>query len=70
VDAITPLDPRRRAGILSFRPRDLAAAAAALRRIDVAFAQRGGAIRLAPHFYNTTGEMARVVEALETSAST
>jgi selenocysteine lyase/cysteine desulfurase len=68
VQPITPLDPDRRAGILSFRPRNLAAAAGALRRIDVAFAQRGGAIRLAPHFYNTTEEVARVVEALEAGA--
>ena len=68
VQPVTPLDPDRRAGILSFRPRDLAAAAGALRRIDVAFAQRGGAIRLAPHFYNTTEEVARVVEALEAGA--
>lgn len=68
VQPITPLDPDRRAGIVSFRPRDLGAAAGALRRIDVAFAQRGGAIRLAPHFYNTSGEVARVVEALEAGA--
>jgi selenocysteine lyase/cysteine desulfurase len=65
VQPVTPLDPDRRAGILSFRPRDLDAVAGALRRLDVTFAQRGGAIRLAPHFYNTTREVERVVEALE-----
>ena len=65
VRLVTPLDPRRRAGILSFLPRDLGSAITALEDLGVVFGVRQGAVRLAPHFYNTREEIERVVEALD-----
>ena len=65
VRPVTPLDPERRAGILSFIPRDLQGSVSALEELGVIFGVRQGAIRLAPHFYNTREEMDRVVEALD-----
>ncbi len=62
---ITPLEARRRAGIFSFVPPDLAASVAALEREGVVFSIRGGAIRLAPHYYNTVDEMERVIQVLD-----
>ncbi|MEJ2206691.1 MAG: aminotransferase class V-fold PLP-dependent enzyme [Gemmatimonadota bacterium] len=65
VRPVTPLDPERRAGILSFIPRDLQGSVSALEELGVIFGVRQGAIRLAPHFYTTREEMDRVVEALD-----
>jgi selenocysteine lyase/cysteine desulfurase len=65
VRPITPLDPARRAGIVSFVPRSVDGAAAALRTHGVVCAVRNGAVRLAPHFYNTPGQMEEVVSILE-----
>ncbi len=64
-EALTPLDPERRGGILSVRPPDLDGTCAALEEAGVAFARRHGAVRLAPHFYNTAAEMDAVLEILE-----
>lgn len=61
----TPSEPAKRAGIISFFPGDTSAVAAALRRERVVFSVRDGAIRFAPHFYNTVEEMEQVVEILE-----
>lgn len=57
----TPLESARRAGIISFFPPDVSTVAADLRRERVVFSVRDGAIRFAPHFYNTVEEMERVV---------
>jgi cysteine desulfurase/selenocysteine lyase len=65
---VTPRDPSRRAGILSFTVANLDRSAAALREGGVVFSVREGAIRLAPHFYNTVDEMERVVEILDAVA--
>ncbi|HKJ92844.1 MAG TPA: aminotransferase class V-fold PLP-dependent enzyme, partial [Longimicrobiales bacterium] len=54
-----------RSGIVAFRTPDLDGTAAALRDAGVAFVTRGGAIRLAVHFYNTVAEMEKVVQILE-----
>ena len=67
VTAVTPLDPGRRAGILSFSLEDIEPAVAALEGAGVVFAVREGAIRFSPHFYNTRGEMEEVVALLERS---
>jgi len=61
----TPLEASRRAGIVSFFPRDAREVAEVLRREKVVFSLREGAIRFAPHFYNTVAEMERVVEILD-----
>ena len=63
--AMTPLDRHRRAGIFSFRPSDLDATVQALTAERVVFSVREGAIRFAPHFYNTVGEMEAVVELID-----
>ncbi len=65
VTPVTPLEPARRAGIVSFRPPRPEAAAQALSDAGVHFALREGAVRFAPHFYNTVEEMERAVEVLD-----
>lgn len=62
---VTPGDRTRRAGIVTFRLPDLDDAVKALRDGGVIFSVREGAIRLAPHVYNTVDEMTRVVELLD-----
>jgi selenocysteine lyase/cysteine desulfurase len=62
---VTPRDPGRRAGIISFRTPAPERTAAALSRARVVCAVREGAVRFAPHFYNTADEMRAVVEILE-----
>ncbi|MDA0329141.1 MAG: aminotransferase class V-fold PLP-dependent enzyme [Gemmatimonadetes bacterium] len=64
----TPVDPERRAGIVAFAPPDVSGVARALGEQGVVFSVREGLIRLAPHFYNTSDEISRVVDVLETSA--
>lgn len=58
---VTPSDPERRAGIVSFRPPALERLADALRDSGVVCAVREGGVRLSPHFYNTVEEMEEVV---------
>lgn len=65
VRLVTPRAPERRAGIVAFVPPSVDDAAAALRAGGVVCAVRDGAIRLAPHFYNTRDEMEEVVSILE-----
>lgn len=60
----TPADPARRAGIVALVPRDLWVASRRLERAGVIHAVREGAIRLAPHAYNTEQEMTRALEVL------
>lgn len=62
---VTPADRARRAGVLSFIPDDLDGAVTRLKRGGVTFSPREGAIRLAPHCYNTMAEMDKVVALLE-----
>ncbi|NJD09793.1 MAG: aminotransferase class V-fold PLP-dependent enzyme [Gemmatimonadetes bacterium] len=54
-----------RSGILCLRPRDVAGTYEALAGAHVTCALREGAIRLAPHFYNTAAEIAAVLEILD-----
>jgi len=65
VRSITPFDAEHRAGIVSFAPVEPEATAAALTEEGVVCSARGGAIRLAPHYYNTAEEMERVVQILD-----
>lgn len=62
----TPADHHGSA-ILSFTPGDPAAAYRALRAAGVVCSLREGAIRLAPHVYNTVDELARVADVLDRS---
>jgi cysteine desulfurase/selenocysteine lyase len=61
---LSPLD-QRRSGILCLAPQDVGSAFRALKAARIICSLREGAIRLSPHAYNTTGDMTRVLEALE-----
>jgi selenocysteine lyase/cysteine desulfurase len=65
VALVTPRAPERRAGIVSFRTPDVARTASVLEGGGVICSVREGAVRLAPHFYNTADEMRAAVELLE-----
>ncbi len=62
---VTPVQPERRAGIVSVAPRDPQATSLRLREAGVAHSLREGAIRLSPHVYNTRAEVERALEVLE-----
>jgi selenocysteine lyase/cysteine desulfurase len=64
VELVTPRDPARRAGILTFRHRaaDPARLHAHLSAAGVVCAPRAGGIRLAPHFYTAPGVLERTLE--------
>ena len=61
----TPSEPERRAGIISFFVEHTDEVAVLLGRERVVFSVRGGAIRFAPHFYNTVEEIEHVVDILD-----
>jgi len=61
----TPPDFHMHAGIVAFATPDVVAGSKRLREAGVVHAVREGAIRLAPHFHNTTEEIGRVVAVLE-----
>lgn len=65
VHLVTPVDDAQRAGVFSFTPKDIDAVGERLKRGHVCYVQREGAIRLAPHCYNTIEEMDRVVALLD-----
>jgi selenocysteine lyase/cysteine desulfurase len=62
---VTPADPARRAGVITFAPDALDVMAARLQQAKVAHSVREGAIRLSPHVYNTVEEIDRVVALLD-----
>ena len=61
VALVTPADPRRRGGIVSIRPRDGARVSERLREAGVVHSFREGAIRLAPHVYNSRDDVAKAL---------
>lgn len=65
VRLITPADPARRAGIVALAPRDAAGAARRLDAAGVVYSLREGAIRLAPHCFNTAEDVDAALAALE-----
>ncbi|HEY8311755.1 MAG TPA: aminotransferase class V-fold PLP-dependent enzyme [Gemmatimonadaceae bacterium] len=63
---VTPSDPNRRAGIVSFNVKDVGAVSTRLNAAKVSHSVRGGGvIRLAPHIYNTEQEMDRVLALMD-----
>lgn len=64
VEIVTPRDPARRAGILTFRHRsaDPARLHRHLAQAGVVCAPRAGGIRLAPHFYTAPAVLERTLE--------
>jgi cysteine desulfurase / selenocysteine lyase len=67
VTVTSNIDDARRSGILCMRPQDPEAVFGALGNADVRCAYREGAIRFAPHWYNTMEEIERVIEILESA---
>lgn len=65
VEIISDLADDRRSGILSLRPPDVERVHATLASAGIICTVRQGAIRFAPHFYNTMDEMERVVGILD-----
>jgi selenocysteine lyase/cysteine desulfurase len=62
---ITPRDRAKRAGIVALRPPDGHGASERLKKAGVVHSFREGAIRLAPHIYNTADEVRAVIKILE-----
>ena len=63
---ITPVDPARRAGIVSFKVEDVDAVSKRLDDAGVSHSIRAGRVlRIAPHIYNTDQEMDRVLALLD-----
>lgn len=62
VRLVTPAEREERAGIISLRPPDPAAASKRLKKNQVVHSLREGAIRLSPHVYNTEDEIRRALE--------
>lgn len=65
VEAATPPDVARRAGIVAFRGDAVRPLAFRLKDAGVDVAVREGLLRFAPHLYNTAEEIDQVVEVLE-----
>jgi selenocysteine lyase/cysteine desulfurase len=65
VAVITPLEPSRRAGILTLAVPEPHRVLRELEEANVTCAVRGGALRLSPHYYNEIGEMEEVVRILD-----
>lgn len=65
-ELLSPAETRRRAGILTFRlaGRDTAALFERLKQEQVVCIQRGGGIRLSPHFYTPERVIAETLELL------
>ncbi len=64
VRLVTPADPARRAGIVSFIPPDPEDASRRLDRAGFPHSLREGAIRLSPHFYTSADEVDRALAEL------
>lgn len=65
VTLVTPRDPSRRAGIVSFRVRDAAPVSRDLDSAGVSHSVRGsGVLRLSPHIHNSIHEMDRILEVI------
>jgi len=59
------LKPNHRSSILSFSAENINGLYKKLRKNDIIVSLREGSIRVAPHFYNTTEEMGKLIELLE-----
>jgi selenocysteine lyase/cysteine desulfurase len=64
---LSPMTPERRAGIVTFRPRNGRDEALyrALQTADVVCARRGGGIRLSPHFWHADADIDRALERID-----
>ena len=64
IELLTPRDPTKRAGIVTFRHPDMAGRTVHpnLMRAGVICAARAGGIRFAPHFYTPTAVIDRAID--------
>lgn len=67
VTLVTPSEPKRRAGIVSVRPKNGARVSERLRASGVVHSFREGAIRLAPHIYNTIDDLRSALRTIESA---
>lgn len=67
IELVTPSAREKRAGIVSIRPRDGARVSERLREAGVTHSFREGAIRLAPHIYNTLEDVRSALRIIESS---
>jgi len=65
VKVFTPLEDKRRAGIVAFATKDVDGDSRRLRDVNIVHSVREGAIRIAPHFHNSMDDVKRVIEVLE-----
>jgi len=65
VPVVSPTDETHRSQIVCIAPPDAKEAHRRLKQAGIVCAMREGAIRLAPHCYNTIEEMEKVVDVLE-----
>lgn len=61
----SPLDTNHRSSILSFSGKNTKDLYQQLRKNNIIVSYREGSIRVAPHFYNTSEEMKRLIEILD-----
>jgi selenocysteine lyase/cysteine desulfurase len=69
LDLMTPIDPARRAGIVSWSDRDFRSTADALERRGVIVTGSSGRIRAAVHLYNDETDVDRLIEAMREMAT-
>ena len=62
IEILSPRDPVQRSALVSLRPRDGQKVSDALKAAGVVHSLRENAIRLSPHFYNTSAEVRRALE--------
>lgn len=67
-ELVTPKDRATRAGIVSVRPKDGAKVSERLCAAGVTHSLREGAIRLAPHIYNTLDEVGAALDVIQGTA--
>jgi cysteine desulfurase/selenocysteine lyase len=65
-EIVSPWGREERSGILTFRLGDAVALSAVLEETGIVVRRRAGGIRLAPHFYNDTEDVGRVLDAVDT----
>lgn len=69
IEVRSPILPERRAGIFTFRVKNLDPGRLHQHLVNnkLICAQRGGGIRLSPHFYNTTDQLKQALEILQSA---
>ena len=64
-EIVSPREGRHRSGIVVFKVKDPESTCRALLKQGIYVSARGEGIRVAPHFYNTEGEIGTLLKKLE-----